>query len=125
MRPKTIAMAFAISLSASTTAAHEIVIVHCLDGDCPTGALETNVTVVREIYALSNNAQTKLADWVAYRVTNQTIGTSNSLDRNWQNDDLLDPVDTLEGEERDSRGCQRTETCPDDYYRAPERFGCR
>ena len=63
---------------------------------CPTGTPETNDMVIREIYALSNNPDTKFADWVAYRVTRETIGTSNSLDREWQNDDLLAADETLE-----------------------------
>ena len=114
----------AISFSASGAIGQKILIVHCLDGRrCPTGAPETNVSVVREIYALSNSGETKLADWVAYWVTSQTIGTSNSLDLDWQNEDLLDPQDTLEGEDRDSRGCQRTEKRPDDYYRANREIG--
>lgn len=73
----------------------DIHIVHCLAG-CPTGTPATNDLIVREIYALSNNEDTKFADWVAYRVTRETIGTSNSLQRNWQADDLLDSSDTLE-----------------------------
>ena len=75
--------------------AQEIHVVHCLAG-CPTGTPETNDLVVREIYALSNNQETKFADWVAYRVTRETIGTSDSLDREWQNDDLLAVEETLE-----------------------------
>ena len=75
--------------------AQDIHVVHCLAG-CPTGTPETNDVVVREIYALSNNEETKFADWVAYRVTRETIGTSDSLDRNWQNDELLAADETLE-----------------------------
>lgn len=61
--------------------------------------------VVREIYALSNNAETKFADWVAYQVTRETIGTSDSLDRKWQRDELLAADETLEGD--DYRGAFR------------------
>ena len=78
--------------------AQNIHVVHCLAG-CPAGTPETNDLVVREIYALSNNEETKFADWVAYRVTRETIGTSDSLDRNWQNDDLLAPDATLEDDD--------------------------
>lgn len=81
-----------VTVIASAQTTH---IVHCLAG-CPTGASDTNDLVIREIYALSNNKDTKFADWVAYRVTRETIGTSRSLDRDWDNDDLLDASDTLE-----------------------------
>jgi len=81
--------------------AQDVHIVHCLNGGCPTGASATNDLVVREIYALSNNRSTKFADWVAYRVTRETIGTSASLTREWKNDDLLDQDHTLEGEKAD------------------------
>ena len=84
--------------------AQDIHIVHCLAG-CPTGTPNTNDLVVREIYALSNNEKTKFADWVAYRVTRETIGTSDSLNRSWQDDELLDADDTLE--ENDYDGASR------------------
>ena len=93
--------AFAICCLPAIGFAQEIHIAHCVDGGCPTGAPTTNDLVVREIYALSNNRDTKFADWVAYRVTRETIGTSDSLERTWKNDDLLNPSDTLEGEEKD------------------------
>ncbi len=54
---------------------------HCLNG-CPVGAPATNDLVVREIYTLSSNDLTKLADWVAYRVTRESIGQSR--DRDWR-----------------------------------------
>jgi endonuclease G, mitochondrial len=66
---------------------------HCLHG-CPTGAPATNDLVVREIYTLSSNDLTKLADWVAYRITPETIGPSGS--RAWAADGWLDPEETLE-----------------------------
>lgn len=40
---------------------------HCLLG-CPTEAPATNQEINRSIYILSNNPETKFADWVAYRV---------------------------------------------------------
>jgi endonuclease G len=66
---------------------------HCLAG-CPAGASPANDLVVREIYILSNNAETKFADWAAYRVTSQTIGPSPG--RNWKADPLLTEPRTLE-----------------------------
>ena len=74
---------------------------HCLHS-CPTGAPGTNDLVVREIYTLSSNDDTKLADWVAYRITPRTIGPSGA--RAWAPDPWLAPGETLE---------------PDDYRDAP------
>lgn len=93
--PRTV-LALALCCLPVTAYAQEMHIVHCLNGGCPTGASATNDLVVREIYALSNNGNTKFADWVAYRVTRETIGTSDSLVRKWKKDDLLNQDDTLE-----------------------------
>ena len=79
----------------------EIHTFHCLHG-CPMGAGETNDLVVREIYTLSSNDLTKFADWVAYRVTRETIGSSGA--RAWKADPWLAEPETLE---------------PDDYDGAP------
>ena len=73
--------------------AQEVHIAHCLHG-CPIGAPATNETIVREIYVLSNNGTRKFADWVAYRVTRDTIGPTRP--RNWKADPFLDPGETLE-----------------------------
>ncbi len=67
---------------------------HCLDGACPTGAPVANPLIVREIYALSANRETKFADWVAYVVNASTIGRSQT--RTWAADPWLDPAETLE-----------------------------
>lgn len=66
---------------------------HCLHG-CPVGAPAIDDVIVREIYTLASNDLTKMADWVAYRVTPATIGRSG--DRDWQPDPWLDPTETLE-----------------------------
>ena len=65
---------------------------HCLFG-CPLGAPATNDTIVREIYTLSSNDITKMADWVAYRITPASIGMSET--RNWQADPALSPDERL------------------------------
>lgn len=65
---------------------------HCLHG-CPIGAPATNDIIVREIYTLSSNDMTKLADWVAYRVTRESIGESG--DRDWERDPWLSADETL------------------------------
>jgi endonuclease G len=65
---------------------------HCLNG-CPVGASATNDVIVREIYTLSSNDLTKMADWVAYRVTKESIGASG--DREWRVDPWLSASETL------------------------------
>ena len=97
-------LVFACCCLASIGLAQEVHIVHCLAG-CPAGTTATNDLVVREIFALSNNKHTKFADWVAYRVTRETIGTSDSLNRDWKSDDLLEDEETLEPD--DYKGAHR------------------
>lgn len=82
----------ALSSSATAMADGELHTFHCLFG-CPLGAPATNDTVVREIYTLSSNDLTKLADWVAYRVTPDTIGASTG--RAWVRDPSLAIEETL------------------------------
>lgn len=97
--------ALAAALLAGTPAAAdeaEVHTFHCLHG-CPSGASATNDLVVREIYTLSSNDRTKFADWVAYRVTRETVGPSGG--RSWRSDPWLGEPETLE---------------PDDYEDAPE-----
>jgi endonuclease G len=71
---------------------------HCLDA-CPLGAPENADLVVREIYTLAADPFTKMAVWVAYRITPETIGPSQT--RNWASDPWLDAVETLEKEDYD------------------------
>lgn len=71
---------------------------HCLHG-CPLGAPAIDDIIVREIYTLAFNDLTKVADWVAYRITPSTIGPSQS--RNWKSDPWLDDDETLEPEDYD------------------------
>lgn len=71
---------------------------HCLHG-CPVGAPANDDLIVREIYTLASNPVTKLADWVAYRVTPDTVGPSQQ--RNWQADPALAPDETLEEDDYD------------------------
>lgn len=71
---------------------------HCLNG-CPVGASATNDVIVREIYTLSSNDRRKFADWVAYRITSDTVGTSEG--RRWQADPWLAEPETLEPNDYD------------------------
>ena len=65
----------------------------CLYG-CPSGAPATNDLIIREIYVLSSNDDTKFADWVAYKITRRTIGST--AERKWKPDPLLSENETLE-----------------------------
>jgi endonuclease G len=58
---------------------------------------DTNDIIVREIYTLSSNDLTKFADWVAYKITPDTIGSGCT--RRWKSDPNLDPSETLEPED--------------------------
>ncbi len=67
------ALALALSSTALPARNAELHTFHCLNG-CPVGAPATNDVVVREIYTLSSDDLTKGADWVAYRITKESIG---------------------------------------------------
>jgi endonuclease G, mitochondrial len=67
---------------------------HCSRG-CPTGAPQINKTVRHAFYTLSNNGETKFADWVAYVVQPDLIGGPDRP-RNWKKDPDLDASVTLE-----------------------------
>ena len=82
-----------VSFIATPIAAQEIHANLCLHG-CPSGSPATNDIVVRDIYILSSNDRTKFADWVAYRVTQGTIGKSKG--RVWRQDPRLADDETLE-----------------------------
>ena len=76
--------------------AQEIHSALCLYG-CPYGSPQTNDLIIRDIYILSSNDDTKLSDWAAYRVTANTIGSSK--ERIWRADPYLAPDETLEPED--------------------------
>lgn len=69
---------------------------------CPEGSSHKNTIIERNHYTLSNNPETKFADWVAYKVTKTTTGSGAT--RNWAQDPGLRASDTLH---------------PDDYVGAP------
>ncbi len=62
----------------------------------PTGTPATNDLIVRDIYALSSNDETKLADWVAYRLDKETVTGDAETSRNWKADPWLGEEETLE-----------------------------
>lgn len=93
-----LALSFVVSLfmleSRAAAADSELYTLHCLWG-CPVGAPATNDVVVREIYTLSSNDLTRMADWVAYRITPQTIAASQDS-RNYRIDPWISPSETLD-----------------------------
>ena len=53
---------------------------HFLFG-APGCAPTTNDLIIRDSYALSNNRETKFADWVTYRLTPQEVSGTVGLNR--------------------------------------------
>lgn len=68
---------------------------HFLFG-APAGTPATNDLIIRDSYALSNNRETKFADWVAYRLTPQEVSGTVDLNRTWRADPWLAEDETLE-----------------------------
>ncbi len=62
----------------------------------PTGTQSTNDLIIRNIYALSSNDETKFADWVAYRLDKETVTGDVETKRKWKPDPLLEDDETLE-----------------------------
>ena len=76
-------LAFSTLVNAQT-----IHVAHCLAG-CPVGTPARNELVLRNLFAVSVNQQTGVADWVSYRILKDTVGVASLLPRDWQADDLL------------------------------------
>lgn len=64
----------------------------CLDG-CPSGAPADDQIVTHHVLILANNPNTKFADWVAYRITKDTLGTH--CKRHWERDPDIAGDNTL------------------------------
>jgi len=58
---------------------------------CPSGG--SDLTIYRQAYTLNNNATTKFANWVAYKITKDTPATGRP--RNWKTDPDVPPGQTL------------------------------
>lgn len=63
---------------------------NCLVG-CPTGG--SAQTLIRDAYTLNNNASTRFANWVAYKMTASSQASGRS--RTWRQDPDLPASDTL------------------------------
>ncbi len=79
------------------TAAPPVESPHCVAG-CPAGAPAGNRLLRRECYILSNNGQTKFADWVAYALVPARFGgggrrPSWRADPDLPGDETLEPAD--------------------------------
>lgn len=61
----------------------------------PYGAPLTNDLIIRDIYAMSSNDSTKLADWVVWQLTKNNLGDAKT-DRSWEADPWLAEDETLE-----------------------------
>ena len=85
----------ALSLPAAAQEIHSDL---CLYG-CPSGSPPSNDLIIRDVFILSSNDMTKFADWVAYRVTKDTIGTTKR--RIWRADPWLADDETLEPDDYD------------------------
>ncbi len=66
----------------------------------PTGTPASNDLIIRDLYALSSNDQTKFADWVAYRLTGAEVMGSLDLERDFRTDPFLEDAETLEASHR-------------------------
>lgn len=60
---------------------------------CPTGTPSSDRILKRDLYVLSNNGDTKFADWVAYTISKATIGPDR--ERVWHRDHDLPKDETL------------------------------
>jgi endonuclease G len=76
----------------------------------PFGTPISNDLIIRDIYALSNNDQTKFADWVAYRLTMHEVEGDLDVKRKWKEDPWLAENETLEpspASKEDYRGANK------------------
>lgn len=79
----------------NSTAPPEIHCKHFFHG-YPTGTAASNDLIIRDIYALSSNDDTKMADWVAYRLDEETVFGDAETKRNYRSDPWLADEETLE-----------------------------
>lgn len=104
---------FLIFLFSSASTYADILSVHCPLG-CPSNP-ENNDLLFGHVYALSNNPNTKFADWVAYEVNVLNFGDSPG--RAWKTDPLLDDSETLEA--NDYSGANSSDIHADRGHQAP------
>ncbi|MBU1626907.1 DNA/RNA non-specific endonuclease [bacterium] len=90
-----------LCLVASSVFAGENPEIHCKHFfyGYPAGTPATNDLIIRDIYALSSNDETKFADWLAYRLDPETVFADVQTSREWKADPWLDEKETLEPED--------------------------
>lgn len=88
-------LCFSFPLYAQSSFYPEIHCKHFIYG-YPTGTPATNDLIIRDIYTLSSNDTTKIADWVAYRLDKETVTGNAKTTRNWNADPWLEGKETLE-----------------------------
>ncbi len=81
-------------IQAQTAERPEIYCRHFVFG-YPYGTPASNDLIIREGYAMSNNDDTKFADWLAYLVDSTSMSGSGRK-RSWKSDPWLDRDETLE-----------------------------
>lgn len=93
--------------------AQQLKIAHCLGG-CPQASDSKNEMIIRAIYALSFNPSRKMSDWVAYRVTSDTVGIAGSLSRQSLPDPFIADTLSLEDFQRlaNEQGLERSLLVP-------------
>ncbi len=104
---------FVSALMFSSLASAEILSVHCPVG-CPESPAGNDM-LFSHLYALSNNPETKFADWVAYEVDVVNFGASPG--REWATDPLLNEDETLEA--KDYTGARNSNLEADRGHQAP------
>ncbi len=87
-------------LHAQTAARPEIHAKHFFHG-YPAGAPATNDLIIRDLYALSSNDETKLADWVAYHLEASLMDCVEDRGRTFKPDPWLADEETLEDADYD------------------------
>lgn len=110
---KSKALLIAILLVATKPLFADILSVHCPLG-CPTNPTDNDL-IFGHVYALSNNPETKFADWVAYEVNVSNFGDSPG--RNWKAEPLLAENETLE--KGDYTGAHDSDLEADRGHQAP------
>jgi len=87
-----------VFIFADSVAQHSRAEIHCKHffKGYPYGAPVSNDLIIRDIYAMSNNDETKLADWVAYRLTMHEVLGELEVERKWRKDGWLAASETLE-----------------------------
>lgn len=87
-------LSFSFPLYAQPSFYPEIHCKHFIYG-YPAGTPATNDLIIRDIYALSSNDTTKIADWVAYRLDKETVSGNVDTTRIWKADPWLEERETL------------------------------